>query len=107
MQKGDIILVSFPFTDQIGNKNRPAVLLLDDNRDSTIIFITSNLEFRTKYDLSVAPNELNHLKVGSLIKVNKIATIENSLIKGKIGVLDVTTLKNLDKKLVEVFNISI
>lgn len=107
MLKGDIVLVTFPFSDLVGSKNRPAIVLLDDSRDSTLIFITSNIQFQTIYDILLKPNESNRLKVSSLIKINKIATLENSLIKGKIGALDSDTLKKLDKKIVEVFSISV
>ena len=35
MKKGDVVLIHFPFTDLKGNKNRPAVVLLETENDVT------------------------------------------------------------------------
>lgn len=39
--KGDILLISFPFTDFSGTKVRPAVILMETELDVTVAFITS------------------------------------------------------------------
>jgi mRNA interferase MazF len=36
MSKGDIVLITFPFTDLSGNKLRPAVVLSNTNLDLTV-----------------------------------------------------------------------
>lgn len=43
MKKGDIVLIPFPFTDLLGNKFRPAVILIDSEDDVTVCFITTQL----------------------------------------------------------------
>ena len=40
MNKGDIVLIPFPFTDLSGNKNRPAIILVDSEDDVTACFLT-------------------------------------------------------------------
>ena len=41
MTKGDIILITFPFTDLSGSKLRPALVLADRSFDVTVCFITT------------------------------------------------------------------
>lgn len=36
MPKGDLVLITFPFTDLSGTKLRPAVILADSNLDLTV-----------------------------------------------------------------------
>lgn len=44
MAKGTIVLITFPFTDLSGSKNRPSVILSDNGRDVTAAFITTQLK---------------------------------------------------------------
>jgi mRNA interferase MazF len=41
MVKGDILLITFPFTDLSGSELRPTVVLADTELDITVCFITT------------------------------------------------------------------
>jgi mRNA interferase MazF len=46
MAKGDIVLITFPFTNLSGSKLRPAIILTETNLDSTVCFITSQINWQ-------------------------------------------------------------
>ena len=99
MKKGTIVLIPFPFTDLKGSKIRPAVILSRSELDVTICFITSELRWKAEYDISVSPSASNGLKVLSLIRVGKIATIDSGLLLGELGELSDTEIAELDEGL--------
>lgn len=99
MKKGDVILIPFPFTNLSGNKNRPAVILIDSTEDVTICFITTRSKWKTEFDISVDPSEENGLKKISLIRLNKIATIDKDLVIGRLGSLEAHYIEMLNKNL--------
>jgi len=99
MKKGSVILIPFPFTDLRGSKIIPAVVLYKSELDVTICFITSELKWKTEYDISVFPSENNGLKVPSLIRTGKIATIDSALVLGELGELSNIEIAELDKGL--------
>ena len=99
MQKGDIVLIPFPFTDLSGNKLRPAVVLVETRLDLTVCFITSQLQWQEPTDVLVQPKSSNGIKKPSLIRVSKIATLDKTLALGKIGAIDTTELSELNLKL--------
>lgn len=107
MTKGDIVLVKFPFTDLSGSKLRPALVLISGRSDITVAFVTTNFKDIGANDLMLSPNSINGLKKDSLLKLNKIATLDLDLVAGKIGNLDESELKEVDKKLVAVFKIKV
>ncbi len=58
MNKGDIVLISFPFTDLLLNKNRPAVILIESEDDVTVCFITTQLKWQYEFDILIQPSDL-------------------------------------------------
>lgn len=106
MTKGDIVLVPFPFTNLEGSKKRPAVILFSDEIDIIAVFITTKLKWMNEKDVLLEPNESNRLKKSSLIRISKIATLDKSIVIGKIGVLKSKTIKSIDAKLKLLFEIA-
>ncbi len=89
MAKGDIVLITFPFTDLSGTKLRPAVVLIDSQDDLTDCFITTQTQWQEKNDLLINPTTSNGLRKKSLIRISKIATLDKTLAKGLLGKLDI------------------
>lgn len=85
---GDIILISFPFSDLTSFKKRPCVVLKEHEQDVLVVFISSQLNQKSPYDFFVAKNNINNLAVDSLVKIWKINVLHKSLIFKKIGILD-------------------
>jgi|APTNR8051073442_1049403.scaffolds.fasta_scaffold205215_1 mRNA interferase MazF len=98
MKKGNIVLIPFPFTDLSGNKTRPALVLAVDTFDITVAFITSKVIKQEVNDLEIIPSKTNGLKIDSIIKLNKIATIETSLALGELGTITNTEISEINKK---------
>jgi mRNA interferase MazF len=84
---GSIVLARFPFTDLSGEKRRPALAVSrDDDRrpDLVVCFITSVQ--RTSADMAtIAATVETGLKVPSIARFAKPATLDRSVIAGKIG----------------------
>ncbi len=99
MVKGDIILITFPFTNLSGSKLRPAVVLIETTLDVTVSFITSQISWQEESDLFLMPTETNGIKKESLVRTSKIATIDKQFVKGKLGQLTVSEVKVFNEKL--------
>jgi mRNA interferase MazF len=86
---GDIVLVTFPFTNQTGNKKRPAVIVSsetyhDERDDVIVVSVTSN-----SVDLRSGDVLLEHWEEAGLIDPSVVKavflTIEKSLVLRKLG----------------------
>lgn len=106
MLKGDLILIPFPFTDFIGEKLRPALVLYTNDLDVTVAFITSEIKWSTANDLKIEPTKLNGLKTSSLIRLSKIATLDKELVLGKMGNLSTDNIEKVNRKLKEIFQLN-
>ena len=105
MAKGDVVLITFPFTDLSGSKLRPAVVLAQTNLDLTVCFITTQIQWQEQSDVLLQPNSTNGLKTASLIRLSKIATLDKSLSKGLLGRLNQNELSELNNKLKLLFQL--
>ena len=106
MNKGDIVLIPFPFTDLSGIKNRPAVVLIDSEDDVTVCFLSTKLKWQSDCDILLQPTKLNGLKKTSIIRINKLATVDKELIIGLLGKLDEHYQDLLDKSLLKILKIT-
>ena len=88
MKKGDIVLVTFPFTDLSSTKLRPALVLYTEHEDAVLAFISSRLSFQHTHDIIIKRSSINNLEADSIIIIRKLFTGNKNLIKGKIGELD-------------------
>lgn len=99
MAKGDIVLVTFPFTDLTGSKLRPAVVLTETSLDVTVSFITTQIGWQESTDVVLHPSTVSGIRKQSLIRTSKIATIDKSLSKGLLGILSDIEMQELNHKL--------
>jgi mRNA interferase MazF len=106
MVKGDIVLITFPFTDLSGSKLRPSIVLADTELDVTVCFITTQLQWQEPTDIQLLSTPFNGLRKPSLIRTSKIATLDKTLAKGLLGQLTPGELKGLDSKLKILFQLS-
>jgi len=85
---GDIVLLKFPFTDGKTSKKRPA-LVINDFGDGDIIVcrITSQI-YNSKQDVYITNWEKYGLKLPSVIRIHKVATLEKNMVELIMGKID-------------------
>ena len=90
-RRGDIILIPIPFTDLKATKVRPVVVISNDQyngetSDVLVSAITSNLSDK-KYSIHIGNSDLKEgaLIKPSLIRADKIYSLNSSIVKKKIG----------------------
>ena len=97
MQTGDIVIISFPYTNLINYKARPAAVVTQtkDNYNDVIVCLITSKVFEPINELQILlqPDLNNNLKVPSLIKISRIATVELDKILATIGKLNLNQLK--------------
>lgn len=85
---GDIVLLKFPFTDGKTFKKRPALIINDFNDGDIIVCRITSQIYKTKYDIYIDDWEKSGLRLPSVIRVHKIATLEKDMVEIIMGNLD-------------------
>ena len=94
---GDIVLLKFPFTDGITFKRRPALIINDfDDGDLIVCRITSQI-YKTNNDIFIDEWEKSGLKLPSVIRVHKIATLEKDMVELIMGQIEKQTKEHVRK----------
>ena len=88
--KAKIVLVHFPFTDLSGSKLRPALVIHEGEQDVIVAFISSKIPPSLQESDLLIPTDhpsflSTGLKISSVIKFDKIATLSKILLEGEIG----------------------
>ena len=109
-KQGDVVLVSFPFTDLTSAKKRPALVISPDrfnreNQDLILVAITSQLA-EDEYGFPLADTDFagGRLPKKSMIKLTKIFTIHSSLVHRKLCTLKPERLAEVLHRIQEFFS---
>jgi mRNA interferase MazF len=105
-QKGDIILIPFPFTNQRGAKRRPALIISDQTVHQTgdvlVVQITSQF-YSDALTEQIHTNDLTYpLPKQSYIRCHKIFVVEQTLIIGKISALNPSKYQQVIDKILAI-----
>ncbi|MDZ7719825.1 MAG: type II toxin-antitoxin system PemK/MazF family toxin [Balneolaceae bacterium] len=105
MNKGDIVLVPFPFTDLSSKKRRPALVLLSGNLDVVLAFITTKLFYEEESSIVIDSSDETGLKKQSLIRLDKLVTLDKELVIGKLGEITDSKLSELNQKMIQLYRL--
>jgi len=100
--KGDIVIIKFPFSNLIGAKKRPMLVIAEKDEDIIGCAITSNPE---SGGILLEEFQEGSLPLKSKIKYWQINTFLKSLVIKKIAKIKVNTHKELLKKINELIKI--
>jgi mRNA interferase MazF len=105
--KHKIVLTYFPFDDLTGKKLRPALCLTElmlPHNQLIVAFITSKQQYQKGiYDVAIGVEDeqfyLTGLETGSVIRVNKLATISDNLVSRILGELPLQLQQDVANKI--------
>ena len=83
---GDVVLCTFPFTSGASAKTRPALVLFDLPRDVVICRVTSVVRVGPA-DVMLADWRAAGLLVPSVASLDRLLTVERTIITRQLGVL--------------------
>lgn len=102
LRRGEIVLISFPFTDLSSAKVRPAVIVgRVIGPDIILAFITSQaISFDPRTDVLIATGDSEYAESGlaaaSVIRCSKLATLDRSLVRRRLGNAGPETIRRID-----------
>ena len=100
VEPGTVVLVNFPFTDLQSSKVRPAVVLAQKGDDVIIVGIFSKVPAYLQDSWIIIDEgdpgfKQTGLKKASVIKIEKIAVVHQSLIRKELGRLSPEILQKV------------
>jgi mRNA interferase MazF len=99
LEFGDIVLLRFPFSDQVSFKRRPALVINDFNDGDIIVCRITSQIHSTLRDVMVVNWADAGLKLPSVIRVHKIATLDKEMVETVLGRIDKPTGNQVKKVL--------
>jgi len=99
--KGDVVILDFPFSSLLNSKRRPALIIKVPKWGDLIVsqITGKSQEISVEIPISKKDFKKGELKIDSYIRLDKIFSIEKSLIKYKIGLLKQEKFKEILEKL--------
>lgn len=93
LARGDVILTPFPFTDLTGSAFRPALVVSEGPIGQDVVLVAISSVVRgptvpTDYTIDTTHPEfsLTGLRVTSVVRTHRLATVERSVITRRLGI---------------------
>ncbi len=104
-QQKEIVLLPYPFSDQKGVKVRPAIIISNNNfnkksEDCIMLPLTSVIK-EVSYSVLITKEDLSfgNLLKPSRIRIDKIFTIRQNLVRMKIGMINNKTFEKIKSEI--------
>jgi mRNA interferase MazF len=110
-EQGDIVIAELLYSEQIGLKIRPALVMSNTKHnkqsDDIILLKITSSEKKTKYDIPLKAKDIENgkLKNESTIMVDNPVTTYKGVIQTKVGKITKDKLKEVKNKMCELYEI--
>ena len=86
---GEVVVLEFPFSNLIKSKRRPVLIIKIPNGDDMIVCQITGKSYEKSVEIPIKKEDFQkgNLKVESYLRIDKIFSVEKSMIKYKIGSL--------------------
>jgi mRNA interferase MazF len=111
-EQGDIVIAQLLFSEQIGLKIRPALVIsnthYNEKNDDIVLLKITSAEKKTKYDLALTEKDMQtgKLKAESTIMVDNPVTTYKGMIQTKAGKITKEKLNQVKEKITELYEIN-
>jgi mRNA interferase MazF len=102
-QRGDVVLVTLSYSSQMGVKRRPVVMLRDVGDADVLVAPVTGQASRVAYDVALADWQQEGLRLPSVVRTEKLATVEKSAVIRVFGRLSVADWNAVEVGLAAVF----
>lgn len=109
-EQGDIVLIPVPFSDLTQRKQRPVLVISNNNynkmtKDIVVVAITSQLK-NLDYSVVVESSDLEEgtLKVTSAVRADKVYTLSKDIVRKKFGRVNSEVMSGVRSKVNELIN---
>jgi len=82
---GDVLLVPMVFSDGSGHKKRPVVIVYDSGDADLLVAPVTSQAARSPRDVPVVNWHRAGLRLPSIVRLEKLATVEESTVVKKMG----------------------
>lgn len=102
--KGDIVVVSFPFSDLIHAKRRPALVIAELEGDDLILCQITSRQIKDRYAIPIDEGdfETGTLRQGSNVRPNRIFTADRHIIMYRISHIKGSKLNEVIERIVDI-----
>lgn len=101
--QADILLVSMVFSDGTGAKKRPVMVVYDSGDDDLLVAPVTSHAARTGCDVRLNDWQQSGLWLPSIVRLEKLATIEKSTVIRKLGEVSQTDWQKIHPNLKHFF----
>ena len=84
-RRGDLVLLAFPFSSGAGFKQRPALVILYSSDEDVLVARVTTQPYDARFDVTIRGWQTAGLLAPSVVRVHKIAAIDKSLVRRKLG----------------------
>ena len=95
--KGDVVVMSFPFSDLSSSKRRPALVVAIASSDDIVLAQITSRNFGDNYAIELSDTDFSNggLNTNSNIRPNKLFTANVNIISYKAGSVNMQKMKDV------------